>query len=221
MKDKDLIKLAKSVVDEFLGVLDVEADFTTEMSSYETEAGDEERFIDIKIQGEDLGVLIGYLGKNLRALQAIFSLILNRRLRGADDGDEFVRVVLDVSGYREKRVETLEQMARRIREEVLSSSEPVDLPTMSSFERRVIHLALKEYDDVTTESFGEGATRHVRVIPIGVDKKEVKVEPQAEKEEVPEEEEIEEGNRADDDGDDDSGEEDFELKIHDGEKDEE
>ncbi|MEA3357478.1 MAG: R3H domain-containing nucleic acid-binding protein, partial [Patescibacteria group bacterium] len=77
----------------------------------------------------------------------------------------FVRIVVDVSGYRKGRVEHLENLAKNIRDEVLATNDIVNLSPMTSFERRVIHVCLADFDDVTTESFGEGRSRCVRVSP--------------------------------------------------------
>ncbi len=163
--DKQIIKEAKSLMDEFLKYFEMEADVEVAISKLEDKDGNEEKYVDIKINGENLGALIGYLGRNLRAFQKVFGMILNRKLNVEPGSGEFIKVAIDVSGYREKRKESLESMAKRIREEVLASGEPSDLPPMTSFERRIIHACLSEFDDVTTESFGEGSERHVRVSP--------------------------------------------------------
>lgn len=161
----DVLKKAEELLKEFMGKLGVEAEWKMEFSKFTNKEGEEKDYVDIKIEGEDLGILIGYLGRNLRSIQKIFGMILNRTL-GFEPGDEdSIKVVIDVSGYREKRQESLENMAGRIRDEVLAASEPVDLPFMTAYERRVIHLAIKEYDDVVSESFGEGSDRHVRISP--------------------------------------------------------
>lgn len=165
--DKKVIKEAEKLVGELMGIFEIDAVVTVSGGSYENKDGQNEEFVDIKIEGEDIGVLIGYLGRNLRSLQRIVALMLNRRLDVNRDESEFVRVVIDVSGYREKRKESLEQLADRIRQEVLDSGSPVDMRPMTSYERRIVHTHLMESGDVTTESFGEGDDRFVRVFPVG------------------------------------------------------
>lgn len=165
--DKKVIKEATSLMKEIMDKLDVEAELEVSANSYEDVDGNEEHYVDINVDGEDIGILIGYLGRNLRSLQRIVGLLLNRRLDVSSEGSQYVRVIIDVSGYRDKREDSLKKMAEQTREEVLASEESVDLPSMNAFERRVIHTCLSEYEDVTTESFGEGRDRHVRVFLVG------------------------------------------------------
>lgn len=163
MKQKQVIKKAQNMMDELLEDLGVEAEVSVDFSSYVNAEKEELDYVDINIGGEDLGVLIGYLGRNLRSIQRVFSMMLNRQI---DEEDEYYKVVVDVAGYREKREDHLESMAEQVREECLEANEEVDMPPMSAYERRVVHLALKDYEDVITESFGEGKERHVRVLPV-------------------------------------------------------
>ena len=167
--DKKVLKETEKLMKELMELFDIDAKVEVSSDSYENKEGETEEFVDVKIEGEDIGVLIGYLGRNLRSLQRIVALMLNRRLDIDRDESEFVRVVLDVSGYREKRKESLEQLADRIRQEVLGSGESVDMRPMTSYERRVIHTHLVQYGDVVTESFGEGDGRFIRVFPAGGD----------------------------------------------------
>jgi len=163
--EKDIIKAAEKLLKELMSSFDIEADSKIGMSSYEDAEGKTNDFLAVDIEGEDLGILIGYMGKNLRSLQRIFTMMLNKRLSKVLGDDEFIRAIVDVEGYRDSRKASLESMARRIREEALASGENVDLPAMTGYERRVIHLFLEEFDDVSTESFGEGSRRYVTVIP--------------------------------------------------------
>ena len=165
--DKKVIKETEKLMKDLLKMFEVDAEATVEKGSYTDVDENENEFVDVKIDGEDIGVLIGYMGRNLRSLQKIVALILNNKMRSKDEDTGFIRVIIDVSGYREKRESSLERMAENIREEVLARDEPVDLPSMSSYERRVIHTHLGEFDDVTTESFGEGQRRYVKVFPVG------------------------------------------------------
>jgi spoIIIJ-associated protein len=165
--NKKVIKETEALMKDFMKYLDVEADIDVSGNSYEDVDGNQEEFVEIDIDGEDIGILIGYLGRNLRSLQRIVGLLLNRRLGVDADESKYVRVVIDVSGYRDKREDSLKRMAEQVREEVIASDESVDLPSMNAFERRVIHTHLSENEDVTTESFGEGKDRYVRVFPVG------------------------------------------------------
>lgn len=164
---KKAIKETEKLMKEFLKVFELEAEVDVESGSYTDVEGKEEEYVSVDIQGDGLGVLIGYMGRNLRSFQKISGLVLNRRLGVASGDDSYVRVIIDVSGYREKREESLERLAEQVRSEVQASGEAEDLSPMTSYERRVIHTHLGEYDDVTTESFGEGRDRFVRVFPVG------------------------------------------------------
>lgn len=165
-KEKEIVKESALVVQELLNLLDVEAEVDAKMSTYKDGDDQENEYVDIDIKGEDLGVLIGYLGRNLKAFQKVAGMMINKKITEIAEG-EYIRVVVDVAGYREGRKDHLEKLATQTRDEVLETGEAVDMPNMSSFERRVIHLALSEYDDIKTESFGEGRERHVRVMPAG------------------------------------------------------
>ncbi len=165
--DKKALSETEKLMKELVALFEIDAKVTVSKGSYDNKDGVTEEFVDVKIEGDDIGVLIGYLGRNLRSLQRIVSIMLNKRLDSKREESAFVRVVLDVSGYREKRKESLEQLADRIRDEVLASGTSVDMRPMTSYERRVVHTHLLSYGDVTTESFGEGDSRYVRVFPPG------------------------------------------------------
>ena len=111
------------------------------------------------IRGEDLGVLIGRRGQTLSSLQYLMNLMVNRRLR-----DPAV-VVVDVEGYRARRYNTLRGLAQRMADRVRSGGQSITLEPMNAAERRIIHLALQDYRDVTTQSVGEGDNRKVSIVP--------------------------------------------------------
>lgn len=166
-KEKDILKTVKKTLKELLKHLNVEAEFDVKVSKYVDNEKNKIEYIDIEIKGEDLGVLIGYLGRNLRAIQRILGMMINKEVKDVDKDAEYVRVVIDVAGYREGRKDHLEKYALQVKDEVLELGDEVDMPIMTAFERRVIHLTLSKYDEVKTESFGEGRERHVRVMPAG------------------------------------------------------
>ena len=117
----------------------------------------------LNIRGADersasaLSVLIGRRGETLAALQLLLHLVISRQ---ADTRD---RVVVDVEGYRQRREENLRSMAQRIAEQVRSSGRAVMLEAMPPNERRIVHMALADYEDISTESEGEGDQRRVVV----------------------------------------------------------
>lgn len=120
--------------------------------------GDEGEII-LDIVGDDLGILIGRHGRTLDALQVLVSAITNRRL------DIRYPLVVDVSGYRHRRRLKLEEIARRTADRAARQHRPIALRPMTSFERRVIHMVLRDDRRVTTESEGEDPRRMVVVRP--------------------------------------------------------
>ena len=110
------------------------------------------------VSGGDLGLLIGRHGQTIDALQYLLNAIAYRT------GEEKT-VVLDAAGYRERRQSTLESLATRTAERVRATGDPVELEPMSSVERRIVHLRLKEEPGVGTRSEGDEPNRYVVVEP--------------------------------------------------------
>ncbi len=118
---------------------------------------DEENVFDVELKGEEMGVLIGKRGQTLDSLQYLTNLAINR-------GQEtYIKVKLDTEDYRNRRIETLENLARNVAYKVKRTKKPVSLEPMNPFERRVIHSALQNDRYVTTHSEGENPYRHVVV----------------------------------------------------------
>ena len=118
----------------------------------------------IDIDGEEAGVLIGHHGETLDALQYLCNLAANKKENDEDDR-EYTRVVVDISGYRAKREETLRTLARRMAEKALKYKRNVSLEPMPSHERRVIHSEVQKIDGVSTNSIGSENNRRVVIIP--------------------------------------------------------
>lgn len=115
------------------------------------------RNMDIDLSGPEMGVLIGKRGMTLDSLQYLTNLAVNH---GADG---YVRVKIDTENYRERRKETLENLARNVASKVKKTHKTVSLEAMNPYERRVIHTALQNDKYVTTHSEGEEPYRHVVV----------------------------------------------------------
>lgn len=120
--------------------------------------GDEGELI-LDITGDDLAVLIGRHGKTLEALQFLVSTITVRTI-----GFRYP-VVVDVEGYKGRQRQKLESIARSAASRAASQGRSIKLRPMTPYERRIVHIALREDNRVTTASEGEGAGRHVVVIP--------------------------------------------------------
>lgn len=120
------------------------------------ESGDTPILIDIR--GDDLSILIGRRAETLNALQYILGLIVSK------EAQHWVQVVVDVEGYRARREKQLRQLARRMADQAVRTGKRQILEPMSSAERRIIHLELRDHSDVTSESIGEEPARKVTIL---------------------------------------------------------
>lgn len=117
-----------------------------------------EEEVNVDLIGDDMGVLIGKRGQTLDSLQYLLSLVINK------NSEKYLRVKLDTENYRERRKETLENLAKNIAFKVKRTKRPVTLEPMNPYERRIIHSALQNDRYVTTRSEGEEPFRHVVVV---------------------------------------------------------
>lgn len=113
----------------------------------------------INLETDETGMLIGYHGETLEALQLVLSLMLAREL------GEFVRVSLEIGDYRKNREDYLQRVVDQTKQQVLAENRPISLPNLKSWERRVVHLMLQDDAEVTTESEGEGRERVLVIKP--------------------------------------------------------
>lgn len=116
-----------------------------------------EKTMDIDLSGEEMGVLIGKRGQTLDSLQYLVSLVVNKEV------DDYIRVKVDTENYRQRRKETLENLAKNIAFKVKKTRRPVSLEPMNPYERRIIHSALQNDKYVVTHSEGEEPFRRVVV----------------------------------------------------------
>lgn len=116
-----------------------------------------EKSMDIELSGDEMGVLIGKRGQTLDSLQYLVSLVVNK------DMEDYIRVKVDTENYRQRRKETLENLARNISFKVKRTKRAVSLEPMNPYERRIIHSALQNDKYVTTHSEGNEPFRHVVV----------------------------------------------------------
>jgi len=123
----------------------------------EVNYNEEEHTMDIILNGDEMGVLIGKRGQTLDALQYLVSLVVNK------DSEDYVRVKVDTENYRQRRKETLENLAKNIAFKVKRTKRPVSLEPMNPYERRIIHSVLQNDKYVTTHSEGDEPFRRVVV----------------------------------------------------------
>ena len=107
-----------------------------------------EQNIEVTINGEDSGFLIGYRGEVLNSLQTIMSSIANK------NSNSRIKVILDIENYRNKRKETLENLAVKVSKTVSKTGKSITLEPMGAYERKIIHSKLQESKYVTTHSIG-------------------------------------------------------------------
>lgn len=117
----------------------------------------ENRTMNIDLSGDDMGVLIGKRGQTLDSLQYLISLVVNK------DEEEYIRVKVDTENYRQRRKDTLENLAKNIAFKVKRTGKAVTLEPMNPYERRVIHSALQNDRYVETHSEGDEPFRRVVV----------------------------------------------------------
>lgn len=116
---------------------------------------EEEKVMNINLTGDDMGMLIGKRGQTLDSLQYLVSLVANK------DSDTYIKVKLDTENYRERRKETLENLAKNIANKVRRTRHSVALEPMNPYERRIIHSVLQNNKFVETHSEGEEPYRKV------------------------------------------------------------
>lgn len=148
--DEKQQKEIKEIVEKFLSTLSVDA----AVSISPNEEG-----VDVLLETEESGIVIGRRGESLEALQLLLSLAVSKKI------GNFVRVSLEVGDYRKNRNEMLVRMAEEAKEQALSEQREISLPELKSWERRVIHMLLQNDPEVTSESIGEGKERVLLVKP--------------------------------------------------------
>ena len=153
--DEELDSIADTVIDVLQSILSYFDIGEVIIDEYE---GDEGELI-LDIAGKNLAVLIGRHGKTLDALQFIVSAITVRKI-----GFRYP-IVVDVEGYKARQRQKLESIARSAANRASTQNRSIKLRPMTPYERRIIHITLREDDRVETASEGEGIARHVVVIP--------------------------------------------------------
>ena len=136
----------KNFLEDFLTTIKVEANI---------DISETEENIFISINGDNLSKLIGYHGDSLNSLQYLTSVYCSKFSRHAK------KVILDIDGFKEKRKETLEELANRIANKVISSGKRNELEPMNAFERRIIHNVIQNYPELKSFSNGTEPNRYL------------------------------------------------------------
>ena len=118
-----------------------------------------EEEISVVLNTKDTGIVIGYHGETLEALQLVLSIIISKKI------DKFIRVIIEVGDYRKNRSEWLENLAMKAKEQAILEKKEISLPSLRSWERRIVHVLLQEDTEVMSESIGQGRDRTLIIKP--------------------------------------------------------
>ncbi len=146
----------EATVSKLLHLLNLEAQVS---AHYLEDSTDDRRNIHVDVRGEDLSTLIGRRAETLNAFQYVASLMVGKQT------GQWVQMVVDVEGYRNRRERQIRQLARRMADQVTKTGRRASLEPMPSSERRIVHLELRGHPAVTTESTGEEPHRKVVILP--------------------------------------------------------
>ena len=153
---------AREVLEGILSRMGLEAYVTVQHSTAPGPDGEPQHSIMLYVEGldeETVGLMIGRRGETLRSLQFLLNTIVNRV------AGRWPQLVVDVGNYRQRRQESLESLARRMAEQVRATRRPLPLEPMQAYDRRIIHMALRDDATVYTESSGEGENRRIVIFP--------------------------------------------------------
>ena len=149
-KPEEELNIAKKDVEEFLN------EFLNKISpEAKTKVEIKDKCLYISIHGENIGNLIGYRGETLYSIENILKAIANKK------SENRVVVRLDIEDYKQKRVETLEEVARRKASIVERTGKMITLEPMKAYERKIIHSVLQDNPNVETRSIGQEPKRRI------------------------------------------------------------
>lgn len=153
-----LEKIAVEYLQELLQLMGIKAKVVSQIASELAEPGEEAPLV-LDITGNDLGILIGRRSETLQAIQYMLRLMVSKQT------GSWQRIIVDVESYRARRRSSLRQMAKRMAEKAVATRERVVMEAMSAYERRIIHMALRDDPAVFTKSIGRENNRKVTIIP--------------------------------------------------------
>jgi len=156
-EQEEILSLAQDVLAELLEKMEIEAEIHQRIPEPKY-PGDSTSLV-LDLQGDDLGFLIGRKGETLAAVQHLVRLMVNKAVRHRS------HLVVDVGGYKARREKALEKLALRMADQATRRNRRVALEPMSAYERRIIHVALRNHPTVITESVGERDRRKVTIFP--------------------------------------------------------
>lgn len=151
-----ILEATESIVSKLIHHLGMKAQVSAHFDETST---DDRRTIQVDIRGDNLSALIGRHAETLTAFQHIASLMVGKQTQ------QWVQLVVDVEGYRDRREKQVRQLALRMVDQVIKTGKKATLEPMTASERRAIHIELRGHPAVTTESTGEEPHRKVVILP--------------------------------------------------------
>lgn len=150
IKAKDESKVVREESEVLLGQLGVEGDCEVLLS---------EEVVEVILNTSDSGIVIGYHGETLEALQLILSLAVSKKI------GRFIRVSVDIGDYKKNRADFLQNLTLQTKARVLQENQELSLPNLKSWERRIVHMFLQDDEEVVSESIGDGRERTLVIKP--------------------------------------------------------
>ena len=150
----DIVTVSREVINNLISNMGVNVICNLRQSDSEDIGGPV-----FEIEGDDSGLLIGRKGETLRSLQFLVRYLVSKKT------GQRANLSLDVEGYDERRRHSLSNLANRVSQRVVKTGRSIELEPMNARERRVVHMALSDRDDVFTESSGSGEDRRVVISP--------------------------------------------------------
>ncbi|MFC2056061.1 RNA-binding cell elongation regulator Jag/EloR [Chloroflexota bacterium] len=157
-KESDIAEVTKEILERLLTLLGITGSIVPQTQPIVEGEKEATSSVVFNIDGDNLGILIGRRGHTLSCLQYIVRLIVGHQT------ETWVPITIDVEGYKQRRYQALQAFARQMAEQVKTREMPFPLEPMTAYERRIVHLALADHPDVTTESIGQGESRRVVIL---------------------------------------------------------
>lgn len=154
---EEILNISQDLLGELMEKMQIEAEIEARISEPRYPGDSATLFLDL--QGKDLSFLIGQKGETLAAIQHLLRLMVNNVVH------QRVHLVVDVEGYKVRREAALKKLALRIADQVTRRQRRVALEPMNAYDRRIIHITLRNHPTVSTESVGEGTRRKVTILP--------------------------------------------------------
>ncbi|MDL1967730.1 MAG: Jag N-terminal domain-containing protein [Deltaproteobacteria bacterium] len=144
------VNLGKNVLQRIIDLITIDAEISFEKKTDQ---------ILFYIKGGDIALLIGKQGQTLEAMQYLIEKIVNKH------SEQRIRVQIDIEGYLEKRQNNLKRLAVRLAEKAKRGGKPITIGQMNAYDRRIVHLALRDDSDVRTQSVGDGFLKKLLIFP--------------------------------------------------------